>query len=94
MRQLVLNFPFKRSYTIEDFFISDANALAFAWLKRWPRWAGLQNRGGGFVAHGPSGCGKTHLVHAFCQMTPTYLVPQQWHGADSLDEHLASRGDL
>jgi len=94
MRQLVLNFPFKRSYTIEDFFISDANALAFAWLKRWPLWASPETEGGGFIAYGPSGCGKTHLIHAFCQMTPTYLIPPQLRegaeAGDSVDAHISA----
>ena len=73
-QQLVLNFPFSHSYGIADFFISDANALAFAWLKRWPFWRKPTQKGGGIVIYGPRGCGKTHLMHAFCQMTPTYRM--------------------
>ncbi len=64
------------AYGRSDFFVSDSNAAALAWLDRWPNWPSPA-----LLLHGPQGCGKTHLAHLWCARAPAALV-----SADALDE--------
>ena len=56
--QLIFNFPFKKSYLSQDFYVSKNNFEAFKLIESWPKWPGR------FVnIYGPKGCGKTHLIN-------------------------------
>tara|TARA_B100001029_G_C14927399_1_gene375584 strand:+ start:63 stop:728 length:666 start_codon:yes stop_codon:yes gene_type:complete len=56
--QLILNFPFKKSYLSQDFYVAENNIKAFNLIESWPKWSSR------FVnIFGPKGCGKTHLVN-------------------------------
>ena len=56
--QLIFNFPFKRSYLSQDFYVSENNINAFKLIESWPNWSGR------FInIFGPKGCGKTHLIN-------------------------------
>ena len=57
-KQLIFNFPFKKSYLSQDFYVSKNNFEAFKLIESWPKWPGR------FVnIYGPKGCGKTHLIN-------------------------------
>ena len=56
--QLVFNFPFKKNYLRQDFYVSKNNFSAYKLIESWPNWTSrLVN------IFGPSGCGKTHLIN-------------------------------
>jgi chromosomal replication initiation ATPase DnaA len=56
-RQLALALPHRPATAREDFLVAPSNALAVAWIDRWPDWPMP-----GLVVHGPEGCGKSHLA--------------------------------
>ena len=37
--QLILNFPFKKSYLSQDFYVSENNFSAFKLIETWPKWS-------------------------------------------------------
>ena len=41
----------------EEFVVAPGNAVAVAWIDRWPDWPA-----GGLAIYGPPGCGKSHLA--------------------------------
>ena len=56
--QLIFNFPFKRSYLSQDFYVSENNINAYKLIESWPNWSSR------FInIFGPKGCGKTHLIN-------------------------------
>ena len=56
--QLIFNFPFKKSYLSQDFYVSENNVKAFKLIESWP------NCSSRFVnIFGPKGSGKTHLLN-------------------------------
>ena len=56
--QLIFNFPFKKNYLKQDFYVSKNNFNAFKLIESWPKWPSrLIN------IFGPRGCGKTHLIN-------------------------------
>ena len=56
--QLIFNFPFKKNYLKQDFYVSKNNFNAFKLIESWPKWPSrLVN------IFGPTGCGKTHLIN-------------------------------
>jgi DnaA regulatory inactivator Hda len=57
-QQLPLDLAGPPSYSRADFLPADANAVALAWIDRWPDWPGPAA-----VLVGPAGSGKTHLLH-------------------------------
>lgn len=56
-RQLPLDLSGEPSYRRDDFLPAEANAVALAWVERWPDWPGPA-----LALCGPSGSGKTHLL--------------------------------
>ena len=51
--QLVFNFPFKKSYLSQDFYVASNNFNAFKLIESWPKWTSR------FVnIFGPKGCEK------------------------------------
>ena len=56
MSQLVFEFPFKKKYFEQDFYVSRNNFSAYKLIESWPDWAGKW-----LNVFGASGSGKTHL---------------------------------
>lgn len=58
--QLPFDLGSRSAYGREDFFVSECNAHAVAWLDRWPDWPSPL-----LILQGNKGSGKTHLAHVF-----------------------------
>lgn len=56
--QLPFDLGHREAFAREDFWVSDCNKDAVAWLDKWPAWEATA-----LVIYGPAGCGKTHLGH-------------------------------
>ena len=68
--QLIFNFPFKRSYLSQDFYVSENNIQAYKLIESWPNWSSR------FVnIFGPKGCGKTHLINILKNKIDSILFP-------------------
>ncbi len=68
--QLIFNFPFKRSYLSQDFYVSENNIQAYKLIESWPNWSSK------FVnIFGPRGCGKTHLINILKNKIDSILFP-------------------
>ena len=68
--QLIFNFPFKKSYSSQDFYVASNNFNAFKLIESWPKWASR------FVnIFGPKGCGKTHLINILKNKIECILFP-------------------
>ncbi len=68
--QLILNFPFKRSYLSQDFYVSENNINAYKLIESWPKWSSR------FInIFGPKGCGKTHLINIIKNKIDSVLIP-------------------
>ncbi len=57
-KQMPFDLKHASSMAREDFFISDTNQEAMAWLDKWPNWGAPA-----LVIYGPPHAGKTHLRH-------------------------------
>lgn len=57
MRQLPLALGFRPAVAAEDFLVAPCNALAVAWIDRWPDWPAP-----GVSLSGPAEAGKSHLA--------------------------------
>ena len=75
-KQLPLPLPAREALGREDFFVSEANAMAVALVERWSEWPGAK-----MVICGPRGSGKTHLAHVWAKLSGARIV-----GADTLPE--------
>lgn len=60
--QLPFDLGHRSAFAREDFWVSECNAAAVAWLDKWPAWEAPA-----LVIHGPAGCGKTHLCRVLEQ---------------------------
>ena len=58
MSQIPLTLILPRSDAVKDYFVSEANQLAYDWIVKWPDWP-LPYRS--INIFGPKGCGKSHL---------------------------------
>ena len=68
-QQLAFDWPVRVALGREDFFVSDANARAFAMVSApdsWPE--------GKLAVVGPKGSGKTHLARVFAQNTGALVL--------------------
>jgi chromosomal replication initiation ATPase DnaA len=68
-QQLAFDWPVRVALGREDFFVSDANARAFAMVSApdsWPE--------GKLAVAGPKGSGKTHLARVFAQNTGALVL--------------------
>ena len=71
-QQLIFNFPFKKSYSSQDFYVAKNNFNAFKLVESWPRWPSR------FVnIFGPKGCGNTHLANILMSKIKCVLVTAQ-----------------
>lgn len=59
---LVLPDNHRGDNSVKDFFVTEANHLAYAWVKRWPEWPAPYHA---INIFGPKGCGKSHLADIF-----------------------------
>ena len=67
--QLVLDLPFRTALGRADFFVTQSNEEAVAWLDRWPDWPGPA-----IFLHGPEGCGKSHLIQVWCTKSDAVAI--------------------
>ena len=66
---LIFNFPFKKNYLQQDFYVSENNFSAFKLIESWPKWPSrLVN------IFGPTGCGKTHLINILKSKIQSMLI--------------------
>jgi chromosomal replication initiation ATPase DnaA len=77
MSQIALPLAYKAADGERDFFVSDANAHAVAYLDRWPDWPRPQA-----LLLGPEASGKSHLARIFMRQS----------GAEVIDD-LGAAGD-
>jgi len=76
--QLPLELPHRPALGRDDFLVAPSNAVAVAWIDRWPDWPAL-----GLALYGPAGCGKSHLaevwrrVSAAAPLTAAALARQE-----------------
>lgn len=68
-RQLPLDLSGDPSYRRDDFLPAEANAVALAWVERWPAWPGSA-----LALAGPSGSGKTHLLRIWAARAQARLM--------------------
>tara|TARA_Y100000590_G_scaffold7163_1_gene9184 strand:- start:3714 stop:4379 length:666 start_codon:yes stop_codon:yes gene_type:complete len=79
--QLIFTFPFKKSYSSQDFYVAKNNFNAFKLIESWPRWSSrLVN------IFGPKGCGKTHLANVLMSKIQCVLTP-----AKKVDDEILNR---
>ena len=70
--QLIFNFPFKKSYSSQDFYVAKKIISMLLLIESWPKWPSR------FVnIYGPEGCGKTHLVNILMEKIQSLLIPAQ-----------------
>ena len=68
-QQLIFNFPFKKTYLSQDFYISKNNFNAFKLIESWPQWPSR------FInIFGPKGCGKTHLANILSSKIGSLII--------------------
>ena len=68
-QQLVFNFPFKKTYLSQDFYVSKNNFNAFKLIESWPQWPSR------FInIFGPNGCGKTHLANILSHKIGSLII--------------------
>lgn len=67
--QLSFRLPFREAMDAAQFFISDSNQHAVAWIDRWPDWPHHA-----LVLCGPLGSGKTHLAHVWQKKSAAAFV--------------------
>lgn len=58
--QLPLDLAWRPAMGASDFLAAPSNAVALAWIDRWPAWPHPA-----LVLHGPPGAGKTHLIQVW-----------------------------
>ena len=79
--QLVFNFPFKKSYSSQDFYVASNNFNAFKLIESWPKWTSR------FVnIFGPKGCGKTHLANILMSKIQCVMISSQAVEEDILNK--------
>ena len=80
--QLIFNFPFKKNYLKQDFYVSKNNFNAFRLIESWPKWPSrLVN------IFGPKGCGKTHLINILQNKIQSLFVLSKNVSSDILVEY-------
>ena len=68
-QQLIFNFPFKKTYFSQDFYVSKNNFNAFKLIESWPQWPSR------FInIFGPQGCGKTHLANILSSKIGSLII--------------------
>lgn len=68
-QQLSFDLPVRPALGRDDFFVSEANAMAVALVENWPNWSS-----GKLMISGPIGSGKSHLVHVWTNLSGGQIV--------------------
>jgi chromosomal replication initiation ATPase DnaA len=68
--QFAFNLQGQAALGRDDFFASEANKAALAWVERWPQWPGPV-----LIIHGAPGSGKTHLASLWCGRAAAAMIP-------------------
>lgn len=68
-QQLSFDLPVRPALGRDDFFVSEANAMAVALVENWPNWSS-----GKLVISGPNGSGKSHLVHVWANLSGGKII--------------------
>ena len=80
-QQLIFNFPFKKTYLSQDFYVSKNNFNAFKLIESWPQWPSR------FInIFGPIGCGKTHLANILSGKINSLIISSQ-----KIDENIINQ---
>tara|TARA_B100001123_G_scaffold167807_1_gene193178 strand:- start:402 stop:1070 length:669 start_codon:yes stop_codon:yes gene_type:complete len=80
--QLIFNFPFKKNYLQQDFYVSENNFSAFKLIESWPKWPSrLVN------IFGPTGCGKTHLINILKSKIQSIFILAKDVNAETLTQY-------
>ena len=80
-QQLIFNFPFKKTYLSQDFYVSKNNFNAFKLIESWPQWPSR------FInIFGPVGCGKTHLANILSSKINSLIITSQ-----KIDENIINQ---
>ena len=74
LSQLPLPLSYRIAMGESEFFVSEANADAVAWLDRWPDWPQPQ-----VLLVGPEGSGKSHLARLFAARVGARIVDPADH---------------
>ena len=80
-QQLLFNFPFKKTYLSQDFYVSKNNFNAFNLIESWPQWPSR------FInIFGPKGCGKTHLANILSSKITSLIISSK-----KIDENIMNK---
>jgi len=80
-KQLLLNFKFNKSYSKEDFFVSESNYFAFKLIESWPNWEkNIIN------ICGEKYSGKTHLSEIFDKKSKCKIFDSKNFKFDQLEK--------
>ena len=80
-QQLIFNFPFKKTYLSQDFYVSKNNINAFNLIESWPQWPSR------FInIFGPIGCGKTHLANILSSKINSLIISSK-----KIDENIINQ---
>ena len=80
-QQLIFNFPFKKNYLSQDFYVSKNNFNAFKLIESWPQWPSR------FInIFGPIGCGKTHLANILSSKINSLII-----SSNKIDENIINQ---
>ena len=80
-QQLIFNFPFKKTYLSQDFYVSKNNLNAFKLIESWPQWPSR------FInIFGPIGCGKTHLANILSSKINSLIISSK-----KIDENIINQ---
>lgn len=69
MSQLPLSLVLPDEAAVKEFFVTQANQLAFGWVEKWPDWPAPYHA---VNIYGPKGCGKSHLADIFAAKVHCY----------------------
>lgn len=88
-RQLPLDLSGEPSWRRDDFLPAEANAVAVAWVERWPDWPGPA-----LALAGPSGSGKTHLLRIWAERAQARVLAPADLSAGAFSVVLDTIGDV
>lgn len=69
MSQLPLSLVLPDEAAVREFFVTQANQLAYGWVEKWPDWPAPYHA---VNIYGPKGCGKSHLADIFAAKVHSY----------------------